>query len=145
MGSEMCIRDRPEYNPARQIDRAAKIAEIKRRPSRKAMFGRPALYSRLESHEASQTGHSMPQGGNLSTGNPRGRHALSIRTVAQSIDPFPVEPNVVYYDTPGEFLGLLQHPVPVMHNGQLAYRDGTKDHSSRVRKAQAYFPTGLGG
>ncbi|KAI7204725.1 hypothetical protein KC343_g76 [Hortaea werneckii] len=133
----------PEYNPARQIDREAKIAEIKRRPSRKAMFGKPAFYSRLGSHETS--GHSMPQGGNLSTENPRGKRALSVRTVPQSIDPFPVEPNVVYYDTLEKFLGLPQHPVPVMHNGQLAYRDGTKDHSSRVRKAQAYFPTGSGG
>ena len=136
----------PEYDPARQIDREAKIAEIKRRPTRKAMFGKPALYSRLGSHEASQTGHSMPQGGNLSTENPRGKHALSVRTVAQSIDPFPVEPNVVYYNTLEGFFGLPQNPVPVMHNGRLMYCDGTKIHSSRVRKAQAYhFPTGHGG
>ncbi|KAI7081459.1 hypothetical protein KC356_g9104 [Hortaea werneckii] len=102
----------PEYDSARQIDRKAKIAEIKRRPSRKAMFGRPALYSRRGSHEASQTGHWMPQGGNLSTENLRGKHALSVRIVAQSIDPFPVEPNVVYYDTLEGFFGLPQHPVP---------------------------------
>lgn len=133
----------PEYHPARQLDRRTKMAEIKGRPSRKAMFGKPAFYSRLGSHGTS--GHSMPQGGNLSTENPRGKHVLSVRTVAQSIDPFPVEPNVVYYDTLEEFLGLPQHPVPVMHNGQPAYRDGTKDYSSRVRKAQAYFPTGSGG
>ncbi|KAI7540072.1 hypothetical protein KC331_g9378 [Hortaea werneckii] len=135
----------PEYHPAGQIDREAKIAEIKRRPSRKAMFGKPALYSRLGGHEVSQSGHSKHQIGNLSTEKPCEKQGLPARKVAHSIDPFPVEPNVVYYDTLEEFFGLPQHLSPVMYNGQLAYRDGTKDHSSRVRKAQAYFPTGLGG
>ncbi|KAI6886911.1 hypothetical protein KC334_g15552 [Hortaea werneckii] len=135
----------PEYHPARQIDREAKIAEIKRRPSRKAMFGKPALYSRLGSHEASQLGHSKHPIENLSTEKPGEKQALPAHKVAHSIDPFPVEPNVVYYDTVEEFFGLPQNLSPVMYNGQLAYRDGTKDHSSRVRKAQAYFPTGFGG
>ncbi|RMX78211.1 hypothetical protein D0869_09265 [Hortaea werneckii] len=135
----------PEYHPAGQIDREAKIAEIKRRPSRKAMSGKPALYSRLGGHEASQSGHSKHQIGNLSTEEPCEKQGLPARKFAHSIDPFPVEPNVVYYDTLEEFFGLPQHLSPVMYNGQLAYRDGTKDHSSRVRKAQAYFPTGLGG
>ncbi|GAB1729422.1 hypothetical protein NU195Hw_Modified_154t1 [Hortaea werneckii] len=135
----------PEYHPARQLDRRTKMAEIKGRPSRKAMFGKPALYSRLGSGEASQSGHSANEVRNPSTGKPSEKQAPSARKVAHSIDPFPVERNVVYYDTLEEFFGLPQNPVPVMHNGQLAYRDGTKDHSSRVRKAQAYFPTGLGG
>ncbi|GAB1742631.1 hypothetical protein NU219Hw_g8167t1 [Hortaea werneckii] len=135
----------PKYHPAGQIDRDAKIAEIKRRPSRKAMFGKPAVYSRLGSHEALESGHSMHQTENLPAEKPREKQVLAARKVAHSIDPFPVEPNVVYYDTPEEFFGLPQHLSPVMYNGQLMYRDGSKDHSSRVRKAQAYFPTGLGG
>ncbi|KAI6842901.1 hypothetical protein KC342_g1307 [Hortaea werneckii] len=135
----------PAYRTAGQIDRKAKMAEIKSRPSRKAMFGKPALYSRLGSQEASQSGHAMNRIENLSTEKPSEKQGLSARTVAHSIDPFPAERNVVYYDTPEEFFGLPHHLVPVMYNGQLAYRDGTKDHSSRVRKAQAYFPTGLGG
>ncbi|KAI7214856.1 hypothetical protein KC343_g8679 [Hortaea werneckii] len=135
----------PEYHPARQLDRRAKMAEIKGRPSRKAMFGKPALYSRLGSGEALQSGHSMNEIRDPSTEKPSEKQAPSARKVAHSIDPFPAERNVVYYDTLEEFFGLPRNPVPVMHNGQLAYRDGTKDHSSRVRKAQAYFPTGFGG
>ncbi|KAI6798470.1 hypothetical protein KC363_g2508 [Hortaea werneckii] len=135
----------PAYRTAGQIDRKAKMAEIKNRPSRKAMFGKPALYSRLGSQEASQSGHAMNRIENVSTEKPSEKQALSARAVAHSIDPFPVERNVVYYDTPEEFFGLPHHLVPVMYNGQLAFRDGTKDPSSRVRKAQAYFPTGLGG
>ncbi|RMY74425.1 hypothetical protein D0863_03213 [Hortaea werneckii] len=134
-----------EYHPARQLDRRTKMAEIKGRPSRKAMFGKPALYSRLGSGEASQSGHSVNEIRNSSTEKPSEKQASSVRKVAHSIDPFPAERNVIYYDTLEEFFGLPQNPVPVMYNGQLAYRDGTKDHSSRVRKAQAYFPTGLGG
>ncbi|RMZ15396.1 hypothetical protein D0860_01677 [Hortaea werneckii] len=135
----------PEYHPARQLDRRTKIAEIKGRPSRKAMFGKPALYSRLGSGEASQSGHSVNEIRNPSAEKPSEKQAPSARKVAHSIDPFPVERNMVYYDTLEEFFGLPQNPVPVMYNGQLAYRDGTKDHSSRVRKAQAYFPTGPSG
>ncbi|KAI7283262.1 hypothetical protein KC345_g3053 [Hortaea werneckii] len=135
----------PEYHPAGQLDRRTKMAEIKRRPSRKAMFGKPALYSRLGGGETSQSGHLVNGIGNPSTEKPSEKQMPSARKVAHSIDPFPVERNVVYYDTLEEFFGLPQNLVPVIHNGQLAYRDGTKDHSSRVRKAQAYFPTGPSG
>lgn len=49
------------------------------------------------------------------------------------------------YSALQEFFGLPQNPEPVMYNGQLMHGDGAKDHSSGVKKAQAYLRTGLGG
>lgn len=88
-----------EYDPTRQLDYGAKMAEIKRRPSRKAMFGKPAFHSRLGSREVSQSGYLNGIGGSSTV-----KKVLSRPEAAHSIDPFPVEPNMVYYDTLQESL-----------------------------------------
>ena len=83
--------------------------------------------------------------GGSSTVKPSEEKVRSRPEAAHSIDLFPVEANMVYYDTLQEFFGLPQNVEPVMYNGQLMYRDGATVHSSKVTKAQAYFPPGLDG
>ncbi|KAK5114947.1 hypothetical protein LTR85_009985 [Meristemomyces frigidus] len=128
----------PEYDPANQFDKEAKIAEIKKRPTRKQMFGKPAMYSRLGSNN--ETAKPL-QAARTSTPNSlRGSAERTKRPT--SFSAFPLEENVTHYDTLEEFFDLPANPIPFIHHGQLAYRDGTRDENGKLPRAKIIYKTG---
>ncbi|KAL2355667.1 hypothetical protein BJ546DRAFT_640492 [Cryomyces antarcticus] len=93
------------------FDEAAKIEEIKRRPSRKATFGRRV-----------KNGGRLRTSGFFSTNRPG--------PLTCEVDPLRASAKKrnmgsLDFHSLADALGLPRNPIPVFHKGQLAYRDGT--------------------
>lgn len=127
----------PEFDPANSFDKEAKIAEIKKRPSRKQMFKKPAMYSRLCSNDDEPA--SKPQATRTSTPN---SFCAAERTGKALRRTFPLQENLTHYDTLEEFFGLPANPMPFIHHGQLAYRDGTRGENGELPRAKIIYKTG---
>ncbi|KAK6396673.1 hypothetical protein LTR65_008571 [Meristemomyces frigidus] len=132
----------PEYRPENQFDKDAKIAEIKKRPSRKQMFKKPAMYSRLGSNDeppkalqATRTSTPTSLRGSTERTSRPARKQSSFSTFSQ-------EENVTHFDTLEEFFDLPANPIPFIHHGQLAYRDGTRDENGELPRAKVIYKTG---
>ena len=141
-GAKSLFKEWPEYHPANQLDRVARMAEIKKRPTRKQMFGKPAMYSRLASNEpAKPSQDSSKSEANGSNGTPMRanqppRHDSSLN------DLFSHEDGIRYFDTIEEFFDMPKNPIPVLHYNKLAYRDGTRDENGNLPRATTYYPIG---
>lgn len=125
----------PEYDPANEPDRKAKMEEIKGRPSRKQMIGKPASYSRLGNHV---TGKSSDV---ASSRSPRKLVSGNIQALQKKFASLNDE-NLSYCDTLETFFDLPRNPIPVIYQGELAYRDGTRDSNGKIPRAKVIYKTG---
>ncbi|TKA27218.1 hypothetical protein B0A50_04555 [Salinomyces thailandicus] len=131
----------PQCHHTNQVDRQAKMIEIKQRPSRKLMFGKPAMYSRLAGNESPKPPQARPCARADAGEDPSLKRNRFTRRAIDVVC-FPKEAGLVYYDTLEEFFGMPNSPVPMIYNGQLAYRQGTRDDKGKLRRAQAHYSTG---
>ena len=133
----------PEYDPKNGFDKAVKLAEIKMRPSRKEMFGKPAMYSRLASNESAKPLRDPGVSAASSLRGSAERINKPARRVPDS-DAFSLEENVHHCDTLEEFFGLPDNPIPFIDKGQLVYRDGTRGEDGVLPRVKYKYPTGPG-
>lgn len=133
----------PEHDPVNEFDRAAKIQEIKKRPTRKKMFGKPALYSRLDSNDGvrSLTASKAPS---PRTDQFTDRLKRSPRkTLAPAITFGNVETNVKHFDTLKAFFNVPDDLIPfAQDDGALVFRDNARDENGKLLRAKAIYRTG---
>jgi len=125
----------PEYDPANEPDRKAKMEEIKGRPSRKQMIGKPASYSRLGNRV---TGKSSDV---ASSRSPRKLVSGNIQALQKKFASLNDE-NLSCCDTLESFFDLPRNPIPIIYQGELAYRDGTRDSNGKMPRAKVIYKTG---
>jgi hypothetical protein len=132
----------PEYHPKNQIDKEAKKQEIKQRPTRKQMFGKPACYSRLGSNVTAPSATSSATTPVSSKPSSRGV-ANSLKPVTKPAPEWPFPPadgeNIKYCQSIQEFFDLPNNPMPIIHQGELAYRDGTRDENGALPRAKVIY------
>jgi hypothetical protein len=122
----------PEYREENVLDEQAKVAEIAKRPTRKQMFGKPALCSRLRVREPSVEAPA------ISVNMSPEKRARSF--VIDPENPYPWEKGVgEEFDTLDEFFDFPVNVIPIISEGQLAYRDGMRNEDGRLRRAREVF------
>ncbi|TKA81551.1 hypothetical protein B0A55_03014 [Friedmanniomyces simplex] len=139
----------PEYDPGNQLDKFAKMEEIKKRPTRKQMFAKPAMYSRLGSSIIATPSHSFTSNtadngdsdgatpGPSSERNTRSPKKLSYQQVLPAL-----EESVREFQNVEEFFEIPAYVLPVHRYNQLAFRDGTRDKNGRLPRAGVYYHPG---
>lgn len=128
------------------FDKAAKMAEIQARPRRKQ---RPRL---RQSQDPWTNPPSKPATVQPSPEKPRRSPASLDRLTRtpnktqRTTDPWQfdtAEANVVECDSWDEFFDIPAHPMPILHDGQLAYRDGTRNDDGTLPRAKVILKTGF--
>lgn len=128
----------PEYNPATAFDREAKIAEVKKRPTRKERFRKPPPdpWSKwrpqrlIERHDSRGSSMSFERVNRTS-------HNTALCDVWEG-----EEGTAKHYDTLDGFFDLPLNPIPIMLNREIGYRDGNRDDDGTLRRAKKTYPTG---
>jgi hypothetical protein len=124
----------PEYRKENIHDEQAKVAEIVKRPTRKQMFGKPALCSRLRVQETSVEVPAIPV-----HVSPEKRTKLFI----DPDNPYPWEKDAgsifEEFGSLDEFFDFPANVIPIISEGQLAYRDGTRNDDGRLPRAREVF------
>jgi len=129
----------PAYEPSNQFNREEKAAEIKQRPTRKQMFGKPAMYSKLASNERQGSWVSSTD----QQGQDSGRRSSSTRDQGNLTSfSFDLSEPVKHFDKLDDFLGLPNDPLPMLYNQELVFRDGTRENG-RLPRAKVYYKTGF--
>ncbi|KAK4951411.1 hypothetical protein LTR10_010385 [Elasticomyces elasticus] len=138
----------PEHAPENAIDEEEKAEEVRKRPTRKQMFGKPATYSRLASNLTKSTPGATPgtsfaksdtaTAADDSDDNPTQRRTRSPRKKDYAALPA-LEQSVKECATLDEFLGKPANPMMCWYKGQLAYRDGTRDRQGRLPRGKEYY------
>ena len=127
----------PEYDPANAFDRSSKIEEIRQRPRRKQLFGKPAMYSPLGEMDILQPrarrGISTTQ---QKSHAPRGE-SKQVRTTDSEGTTY------VEYETIEEFLALPDDLIPMILEGQLCYRDGKRNKDGSLSRAKTIYRTNI--
>lgn len=128
----------PEYDPHTQVDRDAKAAEIKRRPNKKQRMAIASTDSWL------RWGSVQPQKADISN-----RSSLSVersfRNSGATFDQLPWNEealNEKRFDDLDKFFDLPHNPMAIVHDGQLAYRDGTRSDDGILPRAKVVYRTG---
>ncbi|KAK5133972.1 hypothetical protein LTR08_007092 [Meristemomyces frigidus] len=131
----------PQYDPKNYFDKVAMVAEIKKRPTRKDMFKKAAMYSRLGSNESAELLQDL---GASASNVPRdsAERTSKVARKQPSFDAFSLEDKVQHCETLEEFVGLPANPIPFMDKGQLAYRDGTRDENGKLPRVKYKYATG---
>ena len=125
----------PEYREENMFDAQAKLAEIIKRPTRKQMFGKPAFCSRLRVRDPAMEVPVVPV-----TASPEKRTKMLI----DPNNPYPwedsdVDPVLEEYQSLDEFFDFPANMIPIISEGQLAYRDGTRNDDGRLPRAREVF------
>ncbi|KAI9790433.1 MAG: hypothetical protein M1835_000962 [Candelina submexicana] len=142
----------PQYHPKNVwFNRSAKIAEIKKRPSRKATFGKRLANIRKERsnvhHEVDRTpptSHSIPE---------PSRHDRDVEETRppgglESYGAGSPEPTVISDGesdkelTLEELIGVPPNAIPTIYDKALAYRDGTRDKKGKLPRAKVVYKVG---
>ena len=89
-----------------QLKRSEKVAEIQKRPSKKSMFGKRLAFARLHRRDVHDENAEKRQ------------HFMPLATLATQVDS-----NSQIVDL-CNFFNIPQNPIPIIHDGQLAFRDG---------------------
>ncbi|KAK4575213.1 hypothetical protein LTR86_001065 [Recurvomyces mirabilis] len=134
----------PQYDPKNEVDNVAKLQEIKQRPTRKQIFGRSAMDSRLGNKvtaNASLTPDSAAAANFTANSSFEQRSNRSPQKQAYAGLPA-LEATVREVVTIEELFGAPANPIPVMKGGKLWFRDGTLDRSGKLPRALVYYPTG---
>lgn len=109
----------PEYDPKNQIDREAKIAEIKARPTRKQKFGKQDNSVELN-NKGPISRYVFGEGG-------LPERPKRTRPTAATAYPWEEgEENVIQVHSIAELFNLPANPVAFIHEGELAYKDASK-------------------
>lgn len=127
----------PEYRSVNSFDKQEKLEEIRTRPTRKQMFGKQASHSRLRPQGTVFVPPIIPN--NVS---PVKRSRPFVDATVH--DPYPWENPDVYptrkeYKTLEDFFDLPPNCIPIISDGQLAYRDGTRTDDGRLPRAREVF------
>jgi hypothetical protein len=124
----------PEYREENIVDEQAKVAEIVKRPTRKQIFGKPALCSSLRVREPTVEVPAIPV------------HASPEKRTKLFIDPdnpYPWEKDAgsifEEFGSLDEFFDFPANVIPIISEGQLAYRDGTRNDDGRLPRAREVF------
>ncbi|KAK0885877.1 hypothetical protein LTR87_000581 [Friedmanniomyces endolithicus] len=139
----------PEHDPKNQLDKHAKMGEIARRLTRKLMFAKPAMYSRLSSNatvtphqsftsvttdNCDSEGHTTGPSGERRTQSPK---KLSFQNTL-----FPLDERVREFRCVEDFFEMPDNAVPMYRSKELAFRDGTRDKHGRLPRAGVYYHPG---
>lgn len=137
----------PEYRQENFISKEDRVAEIGKRPTRKQLFGKPAAYSRLKAAKPIESETSYLPPAMRGTVSPEKRQ----RAIVDAL------PTDAYgWEEPGhgispkecmsleEFFGLPSNPIPIVSEGQLAFRDGTRTDDGRLPRARVVYKVGYG-
>jgi hypothetical protein len=127
----------PEFRQ-HALDEHDKLAEIRQRPRKKKVFGRPASSAHVRAQEKSADHAIIPL------------HASpEKRSRATMADPWPDEPypwenpdadlTRKEYKSLEEFFDFTGNMIPIISEGQLAYRDGTRTDDGRLPRAREIF------
>lgn len=125
----------PEFRDEESFDPEEKLAEIRKRPTRKQMFGKPASHSRLGRQEDRT---SIPMNPTLASREKRSR------TLFDANNPYPwedpdIDPTRKECKTLEEFWDYPANMLPIISDGHLAYRDGTRNEDGRLPRAREIF------
>lgn len=131
---KILYKEWPEYDPAND-PKKAKVEEIKTRPSRKQMIGKPASYSRLGTRAMGKPSDMA------SSRSPRKLLSGNIEALQKKFASLN-DKNVSYCDTLESFFDLPQNPIPIIYQGELAYRDGTTDGNGKMARPRVIYKTG---
>ncbi|KAF2480290.1 hypothetical protein BDY17DRAFT_35638 [Neohortaea acidophila] len=117
------------------FDRSAKIAEIKQRPTRKERFGRQTPLAEFELVEE-----------NKAIGKANERRATNENTASEAtlatLYPWEnTEGVLVQCNSLQELFNLPNNPMAIIHDGNLAYRDGTRGVDGSLPRAKAIYKT----
>ncbi|KAK5709599.1 hypothetical protein LTR17_019628 [Elasticomyces elasticus] len=138
----------PEHAPENAIDEEEKAEEIRKRPTRKQMFGKPATYSRLATNLIKVTpgatpGTSFAKSDTATAADDSDDNATQRRTRSPRKKDYAalpaLEQSVRECATLDEFLGMPANPMMCWYKGQLAYRDGTRDRQGRLPRGKEYY------
>lgn len=128
------------------FDQAAKLSNIRSRKSRKAMFGKEPLRSRLGDPVffVRRTRRDKATVLDSSKDTPSKRHTYNFDPLADGFDSASQElPKICA--TVQEFFDLPARPIPIIDaNKQLAMRDGTRAADGSLPRAKLVYPTGYG-
>lgn len=117
------------------FDRSARIAEIKQRPNRKERFGKQSPLAEFE-----------PAGGHKAMGKSNERSATNGNTASEAtlatLYPWEnTEGVLVQCNSLQELFNLPNNPMAIIHDGNLAYRDGTRGVDGSLPRAKAIYKT----
>ena len=136
----------PEYDPAYQVDREAKLLEIKQRPSRKQKFGKPSRDPWLQREPGSFSNNDVSRASSSRSSLTLEKTNRMNRDAAGELYPWESgEGNVKHFDT---LESLIQDILPnnslaIVHEGRLAYRDGTRNEiDGSLPRAKHIYKTG---
>jgi len=127
----------PEYRQ-HASDEHDKLAEIQKRPRKKQLFGRLASHTQMRFAGNSVTQPVMP-----TTFSPEKRSRARMIDPRPD-DPYPWEnsdndPTRKEYKCLEEFFDFPDNMIPIISEGQLAYRDGTRTDDGRLPRAREIF------
>jgi hypothetical protein len=119
-------------------DEHDKLAEIGRRPRKKQFFGRPASRTYVRPHK-----DSFDQATISCNYSPEKRTRVTMADPRPD-EPYPwenpdVDPTRKEYTSLEEFFDFPNNIIPIISEGQLAYRDGTKTDDGRLPRAREIF------
>ena len=135
--------EHPEHDPSNSaFDRQAKITEIRKRPNRKKRMGTKSLDPWFEAKYTKS----------LRSANPAlsGRSSLlsermlrTPRIATSNVYPWENgESSVKHFNTLEAFFDLPSNPIAILHDGQLAFRDGTRNEDGTLPRAKVVYKTG---
>lgn len=133
----------PEYDPSRNnFHKAAKLAEIKARPRRKQRFRMPLtrdpwVEPRPPPDLRAQSSRQSPASFDRTVRTPSKMQKIFNPWQSET-----GEANEIVYETWEEFFDLPTNPIPILQDGQLAYRDGMHNDDGMLRRAKMIFKTG---
>lgn len=127
----------PEYRP-QAFDEHEKLAEIRERPKKKKLFGRPAarVYARSQTEPFDQA--ITPY-----NASPEKRSRTTMVDPTPD-EPYPwenpdIDPTRKEYKSLEEFFDFPDNMIPIISEGQLAYRDGTRTDDGRLPRAREIY------
>ncbi|KAM0715459.1 hypothetical protein Q7P37_008957 [Cladosporium fusiforme] len=129
----------PEWRNANTFDAQEKLKEIQNRPTRKQMFGKPASQTRLHPNGPPPI---SPMTSNTARTTSTKRSRPLIDAALNELYPWEnpdVDPTRKEYKTLEEFFALPANMIPIISDGQLAYRDGTRTDDGRLPRAREVF------
>ncbi|KAM0714590.1 hypothetical protein Q7P37_009886 [Cladosporium fusiforme] len=126
----------PDYWQAHFFNKQDKLEQIRKRPTRKQMFGRPALYSRLRP-EAPLAPLVINTTRPLTQYETHSR--LAARDDSHSREDLDFDRKPKTCKTLEEFFDLPAFMMPIISNGVLAYRDGIVSRNGRLPRAREVF------
>ena len=136
----------PEYDPTNQFDREAKLAEIKRRPTRKQKWGQSSRDPWLDLNPTRLANRTVSLGSSRSSLTLE-RTSRSMRNAA--VDPYYPwengEANVKHFDSVEALVQdiMPNNAIPIIHEGRIAYRDGTRNpFDGSLPRAKHIYKTG---